>query len=197
MPHIYTLPTPGAPTFTDKSASPSSFGLDDFVTPIDPDLMDREWYHGQDYYPHTALHAHSRLSPADDVLTAVAFNYPAHTEPGSEALTGMSTSPFISCSFFRPMPRRLFASTCRQRPSRRLRCLRALLRATRGSPSAIAYHRVISLVDSQSHVTGALKMPQLDTSPTMELPLPHELSNCHWMRSSTLMPRPRHAVPTT
>ncbi|KAL5380169.1 hypothetical protein DPSP01_007969 [Paraphaeosphaeria sporulosa] len=88
MPHIYTLQTPGAPTLIDKSARPSSFGLDDFVTPVDSDLMDREWYHGQDYYPHTALHAHSRLSPADDVLTSVAFHYPAHTDPGSESLTG-------------------------------------------------------------------------------------------------------------
>ncbi|KAL5412759.1 hypothetical protein PMIN04_009733 [Paraphaeosphaeria minitans] len=93
MPHIYTLQTPGAPTSIDKSASPSSFGLDDFVAPVDPDVMDREWYHGQDYYPHTALHAHS---PPGDVLTSVAFNYPANTEPSSEALTGTSTSSLLS-----------------------------------------------------------------------------------------------------
>ncbi|KAJ4353901.1 uncharacterized protein N0V89_005632 [Didymosphaeria variabile] len=49
--------------------------------------MDRGWYHGQDYYPHTALHAHSRLSPTDDLLTSVAFNYPPRPEPDSEALT--------------------------------------------------------------------------------------------------------------
>lgn len=94
MPHVYSLHTPGVPTCTAKSARPSSFGPDDFAPPVDPDLMDREWYHGQDYYPHSALHAHahSRLSPAADVLTAVAFSYPPHTESASEALTGMSTS---------------------------------------------------------------------------------------------------------
>ncbi|KAL5370704.1 hypothetical protein PMIN03_012960 [Paraphaeosphaeria minitans] len=100
MPHIYTLQTPGAPTSIDKSASPSSFGLDDFVAPVDPDVMDREWYHGQDYYPHTALHAHS---PPGDVLTSVAFNYPANTEPSSEALTGPLYPPLD-----RPMNGRAF-----------------------------------------------------------------------------------------
>jgi hypothetical protein len=95
MPHVYSLQAPGAPTATAKSARPSSFGLDSFATPVDPDLMDREWYHSQGYYPH---HAPSRLSPADDVLTALAFSYPAHTQPDSEALAGMSTSFLLSSS---------------------------------------------------------------------------------------------------
>jgi len=167
MPHIHSQQKPGAPTFTAKPASPSLFGLDEFATPIDTDIMDREWYHGQDYYPHSALHATSRLSPVDDGLTAVAFNYPAHTEPGSEALTGMSTSSLFPCSFF---------------PSNAI-AHHSMRASSVGRSSRLCFvqpgcHRVISLVYAQSHVTAISKMPRLNTSPTMEFPLPHDLQTC-------------------
>ena len=88
MPQFYSPQTPGAPTCTAKFASLNSSGRDAFA-PLDARTMDREWYHGQDYYPHTAtLHAHSALLPADDVLTTVGFSYPSHTVSVSEALTG-------------------------------------------------------------------------------------------------------------
>ena len=90
MPRFYSLQTPGAPTFTAKSASLNLSGRDEFALSIDPDVMDREWYHSQDYYPHNPLHGHSPLSPADDVLTTVGFSYPSHTVPASDALAGMS-----------------------------------------------------------------------------------------------------------
>jgi hypothetical protein len=91
MPRFYSLQTPGAPTFTAKSASLNLSGRDEFALSIDPDVMDREWYHSQDYYPHNPLHGHSPLSPADDVLTTVGFSYPSHTVPASDALAGMSS----------------------------------------------------------------------------------------------------------
>jgi hypothetical protein len=66
-----------------------------------------------------------------------------------------------------------------------------------GVPRPALCYRVIPLVYSQSHVTSVLEMPQLIASPTMELLLPHELTNWHLMRGSTLMPRPRPAIPST
>jgi hypothetical protein len=174
MPHVYTLPTPGAPTFTDDSASPSSFGLDHFAAPIEPVLMDREWYDGQDYYPQSTLHAHSRLSSADDMLSSVAFSYPTRTESGSEPLTGMSKS-----SLFPP----LFPVQCHVGYfEAHLVSIQAAVRDPAASascnPGFAFCDRVILLVDSQSHVTGAVWMPQLDTSHDGVARPPRNLQTC-------------------
>lgn len=138
MPQFYSLQTPGAPTFTAKFASPSSSGRDGFAPLLDPDLMDQEWYHGQDYYPHTSLH--SPLAAAEEPFTTVGFSYSSHTVPVSEALAGMSTFPFPHLSSFFPS-NAVVAHSNREKSRPSIRCLRAPCIAHRVLHSVIASSR--------------------------------------------------------
>jgi hypothetical protein len=88
----FHAPRPGAPTFTAAPASLSLSGLDDFAPlAAESDMMEPEWYHGQDHYHHPNAHVPPppALSPVDELVVSAGFAFAPHGVPVTdEAFAG-------------------------------------------------------------------------------------------------------------